>query len=207
MIALHRGPCLRQRGAGARRGARSGHRGFVLISALLLLLVLTIMAVTMFRSFGVQELIAGNLRDKHRALQAAESAQQFAEWWLSSGTTPPPVVCNSVTVSSAATPGLVCSNALANVTTLPWASGAQQVGVVYTPPANGPGMNVTTAGGTNTYYASPAFYIAQLGPSADGKGTVYQIDAVGYGGGSNAIAVVESTYEIASTAARDAGGL
>ncbi|MGH8262561.1 MAG: pilus assembly PilX family protein, partial [Steroidobacteraceae bacterium] len=60
-------------------------RGFVMVSSLLLLLVVTIIAVSMFRSFGIQEKIAGNMREKHRALHAAESAQQYAEWWLTSG--------------------------------------------------------------------------------------------------------------------------
>ena len=34
-------------------------RGFVMVSSLLLLLVVTIIAVGMFRSFGIQEKIAG----------------------------------------------------------------------------------------------------------------------------------------------------
>ena len=39
----------------------------------------------MFRSFGLDEKIAGNMREKHRALTAAETAEQYAEWWLSNG--------------------------------------------------------------------------------------------------------------------------
>ncbi|MGB6309570.1 MAG: PilX N-terminal domain-containing pilus assembly protein, partial [Steroidobacteraceae bacterium] len=52
------------------------------MSSLLLLLVVTIIALSMFRSFGIQEKIAGNMREKQRALQAATSAQQYAETWL-----------------------------------------------------------------------------------------------------------------------------
>ena len=44
----------------------------------------------------------------------------------------------------------------------------------------------------------PAFYIADLGPAADGTGEAYQIDAYGYGGSAGTVAVVESTYEIGS---------
>ena len=66
----------------------------VLISSLLLLIVVTIIALSMFRSFGIQEKIAGNTREKQRALPAAVSAQQFAEWWLSNnGATSAPVPC------------------------------------------------------------------------------------------------------------------
>ena len=70
--------------------ARTAQRGIVLVSSLLLLLVVTIVALSMFRSFGIQEKIAGNMREKQRALQAAVTAQQFAEVWLSnnSGSTP-----------------------------------------------------------------------------------------------------------------------
>ena len=54
----------------------------VLVTALLMLIVVTILAVAMFRSFGLDEKIAGNLREKQRALNAAETAEQFAEYWL-----------------------------------------------------------------------------------------------------------------------------
>jgi Tfp pilus assembly protein PilX len=39
-------------------------RGVALITALLMLLVATILAAAMFRSFGTQEKLAGNLREK-----------------------------------------------------------------------------------------------------------------------------------------------
>ena len=70
-------------------------RGVVLVSSLLLLLVVTIMALSMFRSFGIQEKVAGNMREKQRALQAAESAQEFAEQWL---------IANSSTTASESCP-------------------------------------------------------------------------------------------------------
>ena len=72
-----------------RTEARLAHprreRGMALITGLLLLLVVTIIAMSMFRSFGMQEKIAGNTREKDRALNAAISAQQYAESWLLSG--------------------------------------------------------------------------------------------------------------------------
>jgi type IV pilus assembly protein PilX len=155
-------------------------RGMVLISALLLLLVATIMAASMFRSFGVQEKIAGNLREKERALHAAQMAQQYAEWWLLSGTAPQPVVCNGPVNSS---PGQTCSNALGNPTSIPWANG-----VTYAPI----GMSVSSAPQNGTYSIAPQFYVWKIGQGAGGD--LYQIDALGYGGTPNAVAVVESTF-------------
>ena len=55
-------------------------RGVILITAMLLLIVVTIMALSMFRGYGAQERLAGNTRDKQRALAAAISAQQYAEF-------------------------------------------------------------------------------------------------------------------------------
>ena len=60
----------------------ANQRGVALVTSLLLLVIITILALSMFRSFGTQERIAGNLREKERALHAADSAQQYAEWWL-----------------------------------------------------------------------------------------------------------------------------
>ncbi|TLY57154.1 MAG: hypothetical protein E6K52_15005 [Gammaproteobacteria bacterium] len=91
----------------------SGQRGMVLISSLLLLLIITILGVSMFRSFSIQEKVAGNVREKQRALQAAEIAQQYAEWWLAQGNNSAvtPVLCNSL-LSANLSQGQVCSNAL-----------------------------------------------------------------------------------------------
>jgi type IV pilus assembly protein PilX len=179
--------------------------GMVLVSSLLLLVVVTILAVSMFRSFGVQEKIAGNMREKQRALNVAETAQQFAEYWLSQGNGNNGIVCNAVVPSN---PGQVCSNLPANFTTLPWKVGGVPVGVDYVPTAaNSPvAMNVTSAGTQGSYYSAPRFYIAFLGPPPGGLGSVYQIDAVGYGGSPDTAAVVESTY-LVQTSVKDLGAL
>ena len=173
-------------------------RGFVMVSSLLLLVVVTIIAISMFRSFGIEEKIAGNMREKHRALHAAESAQQYAEWWLTSGENINQVFnCNALQNANL-NQGQVCLNALptvvADVTAVPWQIAGADVGVDYTPPT----MNVAATSAVGTYFQTPRFYISLLGASASGQGTVYQIDAVGYGGTANAVAVVESTYLVAA---------
>ena len=176
-----------------------------LISAMLLLVVLTILAISMFRGYGMQEKIAGNVREKQRALNAAVSAQQYAEWTLQSGGAPTSGQCAGVVPS---TTSQVCTNQLntagpsgtSDYTILPWA-----MGVTYMPFTTNVGNNVmntvsatsptTTGSGVtkqDSYYQTPLFYITDLG--AGGGGELYQIDAVGYGGTPNAVAVVESTY-------------
>lgn len=166
----------------SQHGLRRRARGMVLITSLLLLIVVTILALAMFHSFGLDEQIAGNMRDKQLALHAAESAEQYAEWWLSNGNAPTPVTCTGVV---SYTIGQVCTNLPTNVTSTPWSAG-----VSYTP------NNLGLTNGT-TMSQAPQFYITYLGtPSlATGlTGTLYQIDAVGYGGSANTTAVVESTY-------------
>ena len=171
----------------------SAQRGLVMISALLLLLVATILAVSMFRSFGTQEKIAGNLREKQRALHAAVTAQQYAEWWLSSGSATTEGVCTPPVVDS--TVGEVCTNLPANVTSANWT-----VGVTYSPPdpTTGLNMNVNTTIGAGTYISKPMFYITDLSPPGAVGRKVFQIDAIGFGGTADAVAVVESTYQESS---------
>src|SRR5882757_52750 len=105
----------------------SSQHGMALISGLLLLLVATILAMSMFRSYGTQQKIAGNVREKHRAVSAAVSAQQYAEYWLSNNTPPPAVDCTGMKVLPVPQ---VCSNS-PDFTSVPWILGTQPVGVTF----------------------------------------------------------------------------
>jgi type IV pilus assembly protein PilX len=179
-------------------------RGVVLVTSLLLLVVVTIIALSMFRSFGIQERIAGNMREKQRALQAAISVQQSAENWLSDNGTALPVSCSALLNGNVGF-GQICANKLVDVvpdiTNPPWQIGGVPVGVSYLPA----GMSISLTPTVNaaslanpTYYGTPGFYISDMGPSADPNipGEIYQVDAYAYGGTSNTVAVVESTYAV-----------
>src|SRR5205807_6276275 len=89
----------------------SAQRGVALISSLLLLIILTILALSMFRSFGTQEKIAGNLREKDRALHAAASAQQYGEWWLTQGNNAASgaITCVAGTLNANLAQGQICN--------------------------------------------------------------------------------------------------
>jgi type IV pilus assembly protein PilX len=193
-------------------------RGLVLVSSLLLLLVITMLALAMFRSTGLAEKISGNVREKERALHAALVAEQYAEWWLSNtaNSSQAPVSCNASdgtgNADQSSTQVVICNNALVNPAAIPWiasTSGAQ-VGFTYYPNSGAPSITNmsfvpdSTGSYSNTYTAPPAFYITFMGVAA--AGSVYKIDAVGYGGSALSVAVVESTYEIGSGVI-DRGGL
>jgi type IV pilus assembly protein PilX len=189
---------------GSPAGARE--RGMALVTSLLLLLIITILALSMFRGFGSQEKIAGNLREKDRALHAAENAQQWAEWWLLQGNNAAigAVTCAAPALSANVNAVAICNQTLTNTlggsyagqpvtaAPLPWS-----MGFTYTPPnmSTTPGVNGTN--GDPPYFAAPGFYIADLGGAADGLGEAYQVSAYGFGGASTTVAVVESTYEVA----------
>jgi len=179
-------------------------RGVALVVAMLLLLVVSIMALSMFRSYGVSEKIAGNVREKQRALHAAETAEQYAEYWLSSGTNAAitPVQCTAM-LNANLNQGQICSNVMTTAvasTTDTWLTSKGAVGVSYLP-QNLPSsllMNVTTAAAQGTYYQPPVFYISYLGAPTSGDGAVFKIDAAGFGAATNSVAVVESTYIVGS---------
>jgi type IV pilus assembly protein PilX len=200
------------------QGAKIAQRGIVLISSLLLLIVVTLIALSMFRSFGIQEKIAGNMREKQRALQAAITAEGFAEAWLANNAlNTPSTVCSSMldgnTMDGTINVGQICSNQLPNVvpnndvTAVPWQIGGTPVGVTFTPgqmqisstPISLSLESSQTIVQNPTYAGPPTFYISDLGPSLDpnAQGEVYQIDAYAYGGTTNTVAVIESTYVVA----------
>lgn len=187
---------------------RSLQGGMALITSLLLLVVVTIIGLSMFRSFNIEEKIAGNVREKQRALHAAESAQQYAERWLATnatfGATCTALLSANLNQGQICSAPMVANNDHTVIASLPWPA----VGVTYNPGQGGGELNVTGAGGGahDTYYQAPQFYIYDVGPSKDGQGELYQIDALGYGANPNAVAIVESTFEV-GTGVIDHGAL
>jgi type IV pilus assembly protein PilX len=183
----------------SRAASMTHARGFALFTALLLLMIITILAMSMFRAFGTQEHIAGNVREKERAFHAAESVQQYGEWWLLQGN-------NSAIGAQACAAGIIngntpnagqiCTTTLVQNGQTVTAPGTWASATTYLPA----GMSVTPGvNGTNgdpPYAAMPGFYIADLGPAADTQGEAYQIDSYGYGGSLATVAVVESVYEV-----------
>ncbi len=185
--------------------------GMVLITSLLLLLVVTLLALAMFRGVGLENRIAGNVLDKQRALQAATSTDVYAEQWLvNNEPSTTAVTCSASTFSGAAPP--ICLNTLTSVTgetalDVPWS-----VGYSYNPSTTVTGATTLFPIGTTNlpanYYGAPTFYISYLGTDATYnylKAQDYQIDAWSYGGSNSTVAVVESIYQIRPLAAGGGG--
>lgn len=191
--------------------ARSGSRGrtdqgIALITSLLILVIVTLVAVSMYRSFGLQEKITGNTLEKQRSLLAADSALRYAEWWINQGNTGTGSACAGVVNANTQSNMKICSNALGTPAVLPWTNRFE-----YKPPTMtvlaGGGLNTATAGvvGDVNYATTPSLYISYLGIGPDGKSMLYQVTGVGYGGSTTSASVLQSTYAM-TYATKDLSG-
>jgi type IV pilus assembly protein PilX len=175
--------------------------GFILVSGLIFLVVVTLLSLSILRSQNTQESIAGNTRDKQRAYEAAQSALHYGEWWLSraSERLPQSGCSNAVVNGNDLDNMVICAAAPgADVLALPW-----PYRIEYRPP----GLTKSSAGGLAlsgdiNYQDTPGLYIQSLGTgksSGTGQPDLYLITAYGYGGNPDTVAVVQSTYQITSS--------
>ena len=184
----------------------AAQRGFILVTGMLFLVVMTLLALAMFRGTGLMDRITANTRDKQRSFEAAQSALAYAEWWLGTNSPLPASAtnCNSPLVDGGTASNVhVCLNAIEST----YLTSAWTRGFYYTPP-NLTAMTGSVAGGQVTtsdtssdaiYYKPPGFYIYYVGPSTNKVGNVFRITAYGYGGDSNTMSVVSSTYLLGTT--------
>jgi type IV pilus assembly protein PilX len=182
-------------------------RGVALIAALLILIVITILGMAMFRSYGLQQRIGGNTREKSRAFNAALASQDFAEWYLTSnnGANSTANTTCSGTNPASVTTVMVCSNPIPTTVAQPDTWGAAFT-YTPTPPAGSPQFS-TTSGTQGSYAQLPQFYISYLGAAGTGTAyvaplgqnrTLFQVDAAGWAGTTQTVAVVESAYTVSS---------
>lgn len=181
------------------RAVAARQSGIALVTCLLILVMLTLLAISMYRGFGLQNKIAANTGEKERAFEAAESTLQYGEYWLSQGTAGTGVGCTAAATVTTDADVRVCANALANATDPDnWTAGLS-----YTPAA----MRVAAGGGIATdgngnadinYAKAPALYISYMGLAPDGLQMLYSVTGAGYGGSAGTSAVVQSVFATTS---------
>jgi type IV pilus assembly protein PilX len=181
--------------------------GFALITSLLILVVVTLLAISMFQGTGLQQKIAGNSREKERAFEAAQSSLQYGEYWLTNGDPGTGLPCTaSVNVTSDADMR-ACMTTLPN----PGDPATWPTTLGYTPPAmkvndGSNGIGGQTPDSTDILYAQvPGLHIAYMGTSGTGNKMLYMVTAAGYGGSSATVSVVQSVYAT-TTSVKDLGG-
>jgi type IV pilus assembly protein PilX len=184
------------------RGPRQ--HGFALITTLMILIMLTLLGVSMYRSFGLQEKVAGNTREKERAFQLAQNTLAYGEWLLLNGNPATGVTCTKSTAVTSTDDMQVCNTPL----TTPADPSTWTTAQTYTPPSVLVAAGGGTATGTNNvadinYATTPKLYMNYLGTS--GSQAMYQVTASASGGVSTTQAVVKSVYAISSSI-KDLGG-
>ncbi|RDS84746.1 hypothetical protein DWU98_01930 [Dyella monticola] len=174
-------------------------RGFVLIAAMFMLIILTFMAVGLYHNFTMQQNMAGNTKEKGRAFQLAQSTLQYGEYELAENLSALQVSQSCTTTAPPSnTLLMICQGSVGPNIALPSASNSALTmpnGWTYNP-SSWADVTVSTTGGNSTYYANPLLFIRYLGLNSTGNGKIYQVTALGYGATSNATAVVQSTYQV-----------
>lgn len=169
-------------------------RGIALITSVMLLVVVTLLAVSMFKGFGIQEKLAGNTLEKQRSFQAAQSVLQFGEWWLTSGGNTSATTACTATVDATSNSTLmrICADQLGDPT-------VDRTGVTFYKPS---AMTVASGGGKVgddvNYSANPAVHVAFIGKNSAGA-SLYEVTGIGYGGTANSVSVVQSVYAVTSS--------
>lgn len=179
--------------------ARRPEQGFVLVTGLLFLVIVTLLGLALFRSSGLMERVSANTRDKQRAFETAQAALQYAEWWLGSTASPTKSACTTSTGKDVTTLH-VCTEPLAasrdTLAALGWKASAFAYPQPNVTVAAGGGLNA--AGTDVNYQAQPGVYVEDLGIMTDGKSELYQITAYGYGGNADTTSIVRSTFKVTS---------
>jgi type IV pilus assembly protein PilX len=157
--------------------------GAVLIISLIMLLLLTLIGTSSMQSTSLEEKMAGNMRDKSLAFQAAESALKAAESSLPPAVSPTDSGTGGIYSSTSTIP-----TAAAILTDAFWTTNP-----VATSTVTGLGNNITT----------PLYIIQDMGmicttttlpcPASDQKQT-YRITTRATGGTTNAVVILQSVY-------------
>lgn len=173
-------------------------QGFVLFVVMVFLIIMSLLGISMFGGFIKDQKISGNMREKQRAIEAAQNSLDSVQSWMQSpgnlfeGSWNIGLPCTSSTQTG--TTPFVCSNPLLSPATLPWGSSN-----TFNLPGGG------TVGGA-TYASNASYYIQYLGTTPKNPpSAIYKVTATAQGGNATAAAVVETVYEVTVTA-RDIGG-
>lgn len=183
----------------AHTASRAARSGFALVTALLFLIILSVLAVAMFGSSGTQGKISGNTLEHHRAMQAAEYAMRNGEWYLQQGGLQEITCTGMIDLTRPPNKPVVCLNPQANPTAVPWT-----IGMNLTPT----GMTVLAGGGVVStpgssappdvnYALQPSLYIYKVGADPNGN-MLYRLTAAGYGGNQSSVSVLQAMVSVTS---------
>lgn len=157
--------------------------GAVLVISLIMLLLLTLIGITGMQTTSLEEKMAGNMRDKDLAFQAAESALKAAEASLSPT---PPAFSDAGTDGFYSTASTIPTDAAIRTDSF-WTSQPKHT------------SSVTTLGNG---IAPPVYIIQQLPAACFNPGgcppnptsTPYKLTVRATGGSTNAVVILQAVY-------------
>ncbi|MGH8127336.1 MAG: pilus assembly PilX family protein [Gammaproteobacteria bacterium] len=176
-------------------------RGFALFTALIFLLVMTLLGVAMYDNVVLQQKMAGNIQQKTMALSAADSATQVAENFVQGTNLPIESACSGQTTA----PRICLYSTLLNPTADATWSTSSGNGVQLTS-ATFAGTVSQAAGIEGAYAAYPQYYVERIPPTpgnsiATGQQygalappNFYRITAWGVGGNADAVAITRTLF-------------
>lgn len=165
-------------------------RGMTLIVGLIMVLLMTVVGMAAIRGSGMQELMAGNMRDRNLAFQSAEAGLREGEELLTGATIP--AFNNSVTGYYAAIDG---STSTGYWDTFGWDAGSVRTDIGLTNVASQPQYvieEVVSATPTNAADGSAIDFASALKT----EDTVfYRVTSRAEGGTADAVVILQSTYK------------
>ena len=180
--------------------------GFILVTSLVFLVIITLLAVSAINSSTLQERMAANQREKSRALNAADSALRYVETLLASNSFR---ACNPALnpgLTSGTQAGSSCDANASGLTVIPASSAGTDPTTYYLSDAFWSQTGVSTyqlpgdasTSGLNIQYVVE--YVRQqaddLNPGAAGTTVLFRITARARGRSPGSRAVVQSIYQV-----------
>lgn len=164
-------------------------QGAVLVVSLIILLLLTIIGVTAMRTVTMEERMAGNLRDRNLANQAAESAVRFgADWVLSLTSRPEPDAVGTNGVWSLGDIGDLDDPAF------DWTGAGFEFG---TRPGMADALNLAGVAREPRYAVEERYFFADSATPEDAAKGIgwyyYQVTGGGFGGSENSRSTLQAT--------------
>ncbi|WP_428819017.1 pilus assembly PilX family protein [Microbulbifer sp. MCCC 1A16149] len=165
-------------------------RGMTLIVGLIMVLLMTVVGMAAIRGSGMQELMAGNMRDRNLAFQSAEAALREGEEVLTGATIP--AFDNTVTGYYAAIDG---STSTGYWDAYNWDAGSVRTDIGVKKVASQPQFVIEEVISTTTINAADGSAV-DFASSLDTEDTVfYRVTGRAEGGTADAIVILQSTYK------------
>lgn len=165
-------------------------QGFVLVMGLIMMLLLTIIGLAAIRGSGMQELMAGNIKDRNMAFQAAEASLREAEALINDNI----AKCGTFTGAEGCYLDRNIVKPVIAWTDNEWAAGSAEASIVLSV-AKKPRYvieQITTV----AVVSSASGGCSEFGCEDAGVNnmTTYRVTSIGYGGSESAQVMLQSTY-------------